>query len=291
MINIHSSNFGTESAVRCTTKKGAYYTEPHIHQFPEIVLVKSGTLSVTVDGRTETARAGDVLFIGSFQTHTMRGSEDADIWICVFSNDFISDFNTNADVYSIGQRAVFTPSEATLKFLTDRLVDSGEKFISFDKTIYRFLKAGIYAAYEEYSRTVPYHESYMKSDQQSTIRKIMIYISNHFREDVSLASLAKDLGYNPEYLSHVISSIKDFNFRFLLNSFRIDYAKNLLSSTRRTIPDIAAESGFSGERSFHRVFKSMVGKTPGEFRENWVSPYFTTGKEDVDPSKLKTRID
>ena len=290
MINIHSSNFGTESALRCATKKGAYYTEPHIHQFPEIVLVNGGTIDLTVDSRRETARAGDIAFIGSFQEHTIKGSEDADIWICVFSNDFIMDFNTRSDIHCVGERAVFTPSATLLSFLKSKIVDSGEKFIVFDQAVFRSLKAGIYAVYEEYTRIVPYSETYLKSDHQSTIRKIMIYLSNHFKEDVSLVSLAKDLGYNPEYLSHVISAIKDFNFRFLLNSFRVDHAKILLVSTKRTIPDVAAESGFSGERSFHRVFKSMVGKTPKEFRETYANPLFTTGKGDFEPSKLKTKL-
>ena len=53
MIRIHATNFGFETALRCSTKKGQYFVEPHLHQFPEIVLVREGALDVIIDGKKE----------------------------------------------------------------------------------------------------------------------------------------------------------------------------------------------------------------------------------------------
>ena len=280
MIRVHSSNFGINTALRCSTKKGQYYVEPHIHQFSEIVYVKNGSLCATVDGTEERAEAGDIVFISAFQTHTLTASDDAEIWICVFSNDFINDFKNEGDVYYIGERAVYTPSELVREFFVCRFIDSAEQFLDYDLSAFRSFRAGIYAVYEEYTRLVPKSTLPKRTEHRSAINQVLKHVHNNFKSDISLISVARELGYNPEYLSRAIGAVEGINFRGLVNSFRTDHAKSLLISTKRTIPDIAAECGYTCERSFHRAFKSITGKTPGEYRAEWKAPTFTTGKGD-----------
>jgi methylphosphotriester-DNA--protein-cysteine methyltransferase len=288
MIGVQVSNFGFESALRCTTKNGQYFIGEHIHQFSEIVLVREGEILVTVDGKEEIARAGDIVFITPFRQHSFSTPVYSSLWLAVFSNDFIRDFGSDADLDYVGERSVFTPSKVLFDFLSDKLIDSSERFIIYDRRIYRTMRAAIYAVYEEYTRTVPSSDTVARA-QTSVIFKILRYLSTHFKENVTLSSAAKELGYNPEYISHCLSEIKDMNFRYLLNSFRIDYAKNLLLSTKRTVEDIAVESGFSGERSFHRTFYSMIGKTPGEYRRTWFArPSYKTSNS-VPSSPLGVR--
>lgn len=281
MATVHVSNFGFETALRCSTKKGQYFIEPHLHQFPEIVYVKKGKLSITVDGTEEIAYENDMAFINAFRTHTLSSTPDSEIWICVFSNDFISDFKTEGDVYYIGERSVFTPSDMVREFFVSRFIDSAERFLDYNAAVFRSMRAGIYAVYEEYTRLVPSSALPKNTEKRSVISRTLKYIHKNFRSQISLVSLARDLGYNPEYISHALSAIEGMNFRFLVNSFRVEHSKSLLISSKRTIPDIAEECGFSSERSFHRVFKSIIGKTPGEYRNEWKRPAFITGKGDT----------
>ncbi|MBE6536372.1 MAG: AraC family transcriptional regulator [Ruminococcaceae bacterium] len=280
LTRIHTTNFGFNAALRCSIKKGQYYVEPHIHQFSEIVLVKKGTLAVTVDGKRETANEGDFVFISAFRTHTLLASDDAEIWICVFSNDFISDFN-EGDVYYLGERAVFTPSNLVRDFFASKFIDSAERFLVFDAAAFRRCKAGIYAVYEEYTRLVPSSALPKQTEKRSVIHQVLEYVHRNFKQELSLVSVAHALGYNPEYISHALSAINGLNFRFLVNSFRVEHAKNQLISSKRTLSDISEECGFSCERSFHRAFKSITGKTPGEYRAEWKTPSFETGKGDA----------
>lgn len=281
MPTVHVSNFGFDTALRCSTKKGQYFIEPHLHQFSEIVFVKAGELSVTVDGVTETARENDVAFIGAFRTHTLKSSPDAEIWICVFSNDFIHDFKTEGDVHYVGERSVFTPSDMAREFFVSKFVDSAENFLEYNASIFRSMRVGIYAIYEEYTRLVPSSALPTRTESRSVLNRTLKHIHKNFKSPISLVSVAHDLGYNPEYISHALSAIEGMNFRYLVNSFRVEYAKTLLLTSKRTIPDISEECGFASERSFHRVFKSIIGKTPGEYRSEWKSPAFTTGKGDT----------
>lgn len=287
MLRVHVSNFGTNTSLRTGTKKGQYYIEPHIHQFSEIVFVKEGSLQVTVEGTEEIANQGDMVFISSFRTHSLSASSDAEIWLCLFSSDFISDFKNEGDVYYIGERSVFTPSNLVRDLFVSRFIDAAENFFDYDISMFRSFRVGIYAVYEEYSRLVPNSTLLKHSEKHSVVSAILKYIYENFKNPISLASMARDLGYNPEYLSHALSVVEGMNFRLLVNTFRTERAKILLISTKRTIPDIASECGFSCERSFHRIFKSITGKTPGEYRTAWKTPVFDTGGGDP---RYKTKI-
>lgn len=286
MLRVHLTNFGMNTSLKCGTKKGQYYIEPHIHQFFEIVFIKEGILKVTVDGTEEIANQGDMAFISPFRTHSLSASPDAEIWICIFSSDFINDFEKEGDVYYDGKHSVFTPSNIVRDFFVSRFIDSAEEFFDYDISLFRSFRAAIYAIYEEYTRLVPNSALLKHSEKRSVIGTIFKYTYNNFKNPISLASMARELGYNPEYLSHALSLVEGMNYRLLVNTFRTEYAKSLLISTKRTIPDIAAECGFSCERSFHRAFKSITGKTPGEFRTTWKTPVFDTGKGD---SRYKTK--
>ena len=144
MLRVLISNFGMNSALRCSTKKGQYSVEAHIHQFSEIVFVKQGTLTATVDGVKEIAKAGDLAFISAFRSHALAASPDAEIWICVFSNDFINDFATEGDVYYMGEHSVFTPSDMVRDFFVSRFIDTAEasecRYIVFKKSFRRIYK-------------------------------------------------------------------------------------------------------------------------------------------------------
>ena len=280
MIRVHSSNFGINTALRCSTKKGQYYVEPHIHQFSEIVYVKEGYLCATVDGSEECAKKGDIVFISAFQTHTLTSSPDAEIWICVFSNDFINDFKTEGDIYYIGERAVYTPSNLVREFFVERFIDSAEQFLDYDLAAFRSFRAGIYAVYEEYTRLMPKSTLPKRTENRSVINQVLKHVHKNFKSKITLISVARELGYNPEYLSRSLSAVEGINFRGLVNSFRADYAKTLLLSTKRTVSDIATECGYTCERSFHRAFKCITGKAPGEYRAEWKAPVFTTGTGD-----------
>jgi two-component system response regulator YesN len=51
-----------------------------------------------------------------------------------------------------------------------------------------------------------------------------------------------------------------------INKVRIDEAKRLLRDPQYSVTDVADEMGFNDPSNFCKVFKRLVGITPGEFR-------------------------
>jgi len=91
------------------------------------------------------------------------------------------------------------------------------------------------------------------------------------RQGVTMIILADQLGTNRTYLSQLINNRYGCNFNAWLTSLRVERAKELLcSSPTLSLDKIAVELGFSSKSHFMRAFKSLVGMTPGQWRQQHV---------------------
>ena len=52
-----------------------------------------------------------------------------------------------------------------------------------------------------------------------------------------------------------------------INNLRVEKAKDLLETSNLTIDEIYELVGFSNKQTFFRVFKSITGVTPGDFKK------------------------
>ena len=263
---IQLQNFGYNSSVKSTYHEGRYECAERIHQFPEIVSVIEGSVEITVDGVTETANAGDIAVITPFRAHSFHTPDHCKIWIGVVSSDFAEDFISGDALHLCGERAVFTPSLSLSNYVTAHFPDRSDTqtIVDKDSVKYRSIKALVYAVLEEYIRTVPQVSA--KQMKSPALVSVLLYMGEHFKENIDLSSVSAALGYTPTYVSHCISAIPNINFRKLLNSLRIDHSKLLLISKEFKLIDIALECGFTSERTFYRAFSEIVGITPTEYR-------------------------
>lgn len=264
---IQLQNFGYNSSIKSTYHDGIYNCIERIHQFPEVVYISAGSVEITVDGVTETANAGDLAVITPFRAHSFHTPKYCKIWIGVISSDFASDFISGENLHVSGAQAVFTPSPSLKSYVTDHFPNEYQNQHPLGEYTlqYRSIKALVYAVFEEYTRTVPQIATKLKN--QRALVSVLLYMSQHFKETSCLSAVASKLGYTPTYLSHCISVIPNMNFRKLLNSLRIDHAKNLLIFNNFKILDTALECGYSSERTFYRAFYDIVGMTPAEYRK------------------------
>lgn len=99
------------------------------------------------------------------------------------------------------------------------------------------------------------------------IYRAVSYISSHFREKVTLTSMAHDLGESPYVLSRVFSGTFHRNFNRYLNETRLSYACAILTYTDRSILDAAMDAGFDSQRTFNRVFRELYRMTPREWKK------------------------
>ena len=86
--------------------------------------------------------------------------------------------------------------------------------------------------------------------------------SNH---ELSVTSIAKELAYNPKYLSHMFKKNMGVSYSEYLRTLRIKYAISLFDHGIDSVKNVAFLSGFSDPLYFSTVFKKVVGMSPKEY--------------------------
>jgi ligand-binding sensor domain-containing protein/AraC-like DNA-binding protein len=112
------------------------------------------------------------------------------------------------------------------------------------------------------------------SSDKSLVKLLHLLEEQHIYRDesVSLNSLAGQLELPARQLSRLINEKLDKSFYDLINYFRIEEAKTLLTEEKeqKTIIEIAFYVGFNSKSSFNQAFKKLTGMTPSQFKNRFL---------------------
>ena len=87
-------------------------------------------------------------------------------------------------------------------------------------------------------------------------------MEENYRENITLNSAARAIGYNKNYLSRCFHQATGVNFRQFVNYQRVQYVSKDLQQGGRSISESALASGFQNLRSFNRAFRALMGASP-----------------------------
>lgn len=93
-------------------------------------------------------------------------------------------------------------------------------------------------------------------------------INEHPERNISLTELAEIAGVSTAHFSRVFRKLTTMNVTTYINVKRIIMAKEQLITTNLNIQVIAERCGFETATHFYRVFKSITGITPNQYRLN-----------------------
>ena len=97
-------------------------------------------------------------------------------------------------------------------------------------------------------------------------RSIMAYIENHFHASFSMQKMAEELNYHRNYLSTVFSRDTGISVVDYLNLIRIRQAVIFFAYYNQDVFTAYESIGFTNASHFSRVFKSLVGISPRNFK-------------------------
>ncbi len=102
--------------------------------------------------------------------------------------------------------------------------------------------------------------------QDEVLNKILQITEEQFVDtDLSISSIADELGYNAKYLSHLFKKKTGKNFSEYLRCLRVKYAVSLFDNGIDSIKNVALLSGFSDPLYFSTVFKNILGMSPKDY--------------------------
>ena len=222
---------------------------PHLHEVLEFYLVTSGCVRVTVDEATYLLREGEGVLVFPYQLHGYEVVEHAQVFYCLFSADFASAY--------MRDKARVLPTDASFAFPLSRLPVRKSHIAK---------KSFVYDLLSHFEEERAYHPR--KLDGHSVlITKILTYLSENLAGDCSLSAVAAHVGYEYTYLSKYFHQTTGVSLHSYTNALRIARAKELLLSEPHSPIHIVGERcGYSSQRTFDRVFHSVVGESPHDYR-------------------------
>lgn len=98
------------------------------------------------------------------------------------------------------------------------------------------------------------------------IRIMMLYIHNHYAEPLTLKDIAASANVSERTCSRSFRKQLGMSTFSYLMSHRVKEAAQMLTETLDPVTDICFATGFTDTGYFARVFRSITGQTPTDFR-------------------------
>jgi len=126
----------------------------------------------------------------------------------------------------------------------------------------------IYTNVQALFKTICDHINQLSVNRNTHLKKKLLeYICVHFTEaSLSQTSVAGAMGISSQYLSRYFKQEMGINMMAYIHKLRINYSKELLSSTNMIISEISQKVGYGSEKTFIRIFKHFEGITPSRFK-------------------------
>ena len=226
----------------------------HLHNSFELVCVSEGDLTLILDGNCFSVRAGQGALIFPNQTHGYQSPAATKGYVCVFSATLIGEF---------ARKTQKTQPVSPLFDLRDPSLGSN---VSAAATRRYLLKSILYDTLYLFEQTAVYQPR--RTHGTELLGGILSLISHHYKEPLTMQTIARELGYDHRYLTNLLQKGLHTTFRKLLNEYRIANAKELLTETDLSVERIAGECGYESLCSFNRNFKQLTTATPSAYRKS-----------------------
>lgn len=250
----------------------------HLHRKYEIYYLSEGMRRYFIDDSAYLVNAGNIVLIDKDQIHK-TGPVDRlphTRYVLNFNPEYISsawgEENVTALLSFFGQGVrVLTVSMKTQNYvenLLQKMVDrNGDSSLQGDLMRKSLLTELLLCLDECVAKQLQSLREEPQKIRNDTVNKISAYISENFREPLSLAKIAAQFYISPCYLSHLFKKSTGLSIVEYLNSVRIRAAKSYLETTDLKVTEITEKVGFCTSSHFSRVFKSGTGFSPNLYRK------------------------
>lgn len=248
---------------------------PHLHTSAELVYIEEGSALLSIGSLEYTVQHGDFVYIMPSNLHTIiPDTYQTSIFVINCKCDLIESVIKRYDGCKPASpvlRAHDVPRDLPYALSALAHEENDDIAASWLSLVFTMVCSNLRFANMTEGAT---------SDLSS---RILAYLGAHYREPLSLDSLANAMGVSRFHLSHMFATKFGIGFKEYLNNLRIECAKGLLRSTELPISEVCINSGFENQRTFNRVFNENTGISPRDYRYGR-SEDLTRGKARVRPS-------
>jgi len=111
-----------------------------------------------------------------------------------------------------------------------------------------------------------------KNHTDEQILRVQEWLEQSYSQAVKIDDLAVHFGFGVRNFKRRFKEATGQTPLSYLQNIRLERAKYLLETTRRTLNSITYDVGYEDSNSFRRLFRSRVGMSPAEYRQTFCSP-------------------
>ena len=234
----------------------------HFHKNIEFLYSLSDDVEVMIDNQKLTLNVADFLIIESFAVHHIIGKEET-ISLCV-SEEYLKDFFAVAD---------------NKRFTSSIIHDNGGEILN---RLYEFsdiknknvlIKKSMVDGFLGF--LIDINPLVVKPEKTNEmIEKIVVYLNENYKNQLSLKTIADGIGYSRFTISHGFKKSVGMEIREYLNQIRINALVGEIEKNRnkrgKKFIEYAYEVGFDSVQTFYRAFKKSTGVSPKTyFNQDW----------------------
>ncbi len=234
----------------------------HLHSHLEIIIVTEGVLNMRVSNSDYAINAGQGIFVSAFEPHEFHSPEYNKCTVLMFSRELVLNFceflqnkRTASHIFAVSDQS---------RALIERILPEKDS-----ETGYFEVQAVLSPVCLDILQGCVFKEG--NRVLEDSAERAFEYISTHFSEDISLASVARAVGLHPVTLSKTFSKKVGVSFNSCVQYLRCTHAATMIKSQSATFTEIAMACGFGSVRSFNRSFKTVYGVTPTEYKESGIT--------------------
>lgn len=253
-------------------------TDYHNHTFLEFCFILSGEISHTIYNKTSILKENNffivdfgvshkfttlqnskcslinILFKPSFIDYTLSNSSN---FYNVLSCKKIGLFLSENDKHLI--KHIYTDTTGAIKNLA---LDMKKEFSEMAFGWERKLKCDLISLFIHMARYIcPI------SGSNTSTSNILLYINQHYNENLTLETIARKFHLNPSYLCTKLKKETGLSFIQYMQKTRIANACRLLSMTNMRVSEICTSIGYDDIKYFEKIFRKYTTQNPISYRK------------------------
>jgi AraC-like DNA-binding protein len=256
----------------------------HFHDECEIVYIIKSFGKKFVGDAVEEFLPGDLSLYGSNLPHFYMSdpvyySGDPDLRV----NAIVIQFHPNYFPPSQLERTEFIAVKRLLNSISSGVTFSSETSENAGKILHEIYQSSGMERYLLFVKLIDYlgrsqwrpiaTPDYINgkiSVEDPRMAKIYKFTTRNYNRKIELEEVASVAGMNATAFCRYFRKKTGKTFAVFVNELRISYACKFLKHGNQTIADICEEAGFNNLSNFNRQFKSLMGKSPSEYRNLFV---------------------
>lgn len=269
------SSMDSEFKVEITRQSHHVMPEMHYHDFYEIYIQDQGMRDSIVSNTFYKLSPHDVLLLKPHILHQSTSSEPYTRTVVYFTEKFLREFFSETAVFQL--LSVF--GETWLTLSSERYYRAGALIREMGRVdryqpgpaAYVWLAELLLILSESIKERPPVSPASGMPGPvcvgTGQVHPLISYIHENFLTLTNIDEIAATFYVTPSHLCRTFKKLTGYTIIQYINMLKLQKACGLLHDTRKSVTEIALDCGFNSTMYFCKLFHSILGITPTQYRK------------------------